>query len=78
MNGIDWRTIGNPTFERVVKTLLSIEFGPRGCPIEGRGGEGDIPATPMLVRTQLLKGPVGTAAPLRLRRAPEQLLDAGQ
>ena len=43
MNGIDWRTIGNPTFERIVDTLLSIEFGSRGRPIEGRGGEGEIP-----------------------------------
>jgi len=43
MNGIDWHTIGNPTFERIVDTLLSIEFGDRGRPIEGRGGEGGTP-----------------------------------
>jgi hypothetical protein len=43
MNGIDWRTIGNPAFERIVDTLLSIEFGARGLPVEGRGGEGEIP-----------------------------------
>ena len=43
MNGIDWRTICNPTSERIVDTLLSIEFGPRGLPVEGRGGEGEIP-----------------------------------
>jgi hypothetical protein len=43
MNGINWPTIGNPTFERIVDTLLSIEFGDRGRPIEGRGGEGGTP-----------------------------------
>ena len=43
MNGIDWRTIGNPTFERITDTLLSLEYGSSGRPIEGRGGEGETP-----------------------------------
>lgn len=43
MNGIDWRTIGAGTFERIVDTLLSLEFGTRGRPVDGRGGEGEVP-----------------------------------
>jgi len=43
MSGIDWATIGEPTFVDIVDTLLSYEYGERGQPVEGRGGEGATP-----------------------------------
>ena len=45
MGGIDWNSIGQPTFDQIVDTLLVREFGTRGHAVNGRGGDGGIDYT---------------------------------
>lgn len=45
MSGIDWQTIGQTEFDRIVDTLLAHEYGPRGHTVDGRGGDAGIDYT---------------------------------
>jgi hypothetical protein len=42
VSGINWRTVGKATFDKITEILLRREFGLRGHAVDGRGGDGGI------------------------------------
>jgi hypothetical protein len=45
MSGVNWHTVGRDKFDDIVDILLGREFGARGHPVDGRGGDEGIDYT---------------------------------